>query len=95
VRNVSYKYPDQGMTKETLRLFFGEKKIPAVLTDRINNEYSHLCGMLERGEKPMEVPEMQTVAQQIIEKLKEDQDQYSALLKSVGVEEVEPIKQRN
>ena len=33
-----YKYPDQGMNEETLRLFFGEEKIPAVLIDRINNE---------------------------------------------------------
>jgi hypothetical protein len=82
-----YKYPDQGMTKETLCLFFGEEKIPAVLTDRINNEYSHLSGVFERGSTPVEVPEMQTAARQIIERLKEDKDQYSALLKSVGVNE--------
>lgn len=82
-----YKYPDQGMTKETLRLFFGETKIPAVLTDRINNEYSHLCGVFERGATPVEVPEMRTAARQIIERLKEDNEQYSALLKSIGVAE--------
>lgn len=82
-----YKYPDQGMTKETLCLFFGEEKIPAVLTDRINNEYSHLSGVFERGSTPVEVPEMLTAARQIIERLKEDKDQYSALLKSVGVNE--------
>ena len=84
-----YKYPDQGMTEETLHLFFGKVKIPAVLTDRINNEYSHLCGVFERGATPMEVPEMRTVARQIIERLKEDNDQYSALLKSVGVNDDE------
>lgn len=88
-----YKYPDQGMTEETLRLFFGEEKIPAVLTDRINNEYSHLCGMFERGATPVEVPEMHTAARQIIEKLKEDKNQYSALLKSVGVNE-EPLEEK-
>ena len=82
-----YKYPDKGMTPETLELFFGAEKIPAVLTDRINNEYSHLCGVFERGSTPVEVPEMQTAAQQIIERLKEDKDQYSALLKSVGLNE--------
>src|SRR3970282_2137366 len=38
-----YKYPDRGMNEETLRLFFGEERIPAVLIDRINNEYSHLA----------------------------------------------------
>lgn len=79
-----YKYPDQGMTEETLRLFFGEERIPAVLIDRINNEYSHLAGVFERGSTPVEVPEMQTAAQLIIERLKKDEDQYSALLKSIG-----------
>ena len=86
-----YKYPDKGMTAETLRLFFGEESIPAVITDRINNEYSHLCGVFERGSTPVEVPEMQTSAQQIIGRLKEDRDQYSALLNSVGLNE-EPLE---
>lgn len=79
-----YKYPDQGMTGKTLRLFFGEENIPAVLIDRINNEYSHLCGIFERGSTPVEEPEMQKAAKQIIERLKSDHEQYSALLKSIG-----------
>lgn len=79
-----YKYPDQGMNEETLRLFFGEERIPAVLIDRINNEYSHLAGVFERGSTPVEVPEMQTAAQLIIERLKKDGEQYSALLNSIG-----------
>ena len=87
-----YKYPDKGMTLETLHLFFGEERVPAILTDRINNEYSHLCGVLERGSTPVEVPEMQTAAKQIIERLKEDKDQYSALLNSVGLKE-EPLEE--
>lgn len=82
-----YKYPDQGMNEETLRLFFGEDKIPAVLTDRINNEYSHLSGVFERGSTPVEVPEMQKAAKHIVERLKQDSDQYSSLLKSIGVAE--------
>ena len=79
-----YKYPDQGMNEDTLKRFFGGEKIPAVLIDRINNEYSHLSGVFERGSTPVEVPEMQIAAKQIIEKLKVDIDQYSALLKSIG-----------
>lgn len=78
-----YKYPDQSSDQEKLILFFNEDKIPAVLTDRINNEYSHLKGCFESGSIPLEVPEMRTAARQIIEKLKEDHDQYSALLKSI------------
>lgn len=79
-----YKYPDEGMTKATLSRFFDQEKIPAVLTDRINNEYSHLCGIFERGSTPVEVPEMQKAAKQIIKRLKNDHEQYSALLKSIG-----------
>ena len=82
-----YKYPNTGMTENTLEMFFGEGKIPAVLTDRINNEYSHLSGVFERGATPVEVPEMKTAASYIIQKLKtHDPDQYSALLQSIGVE---------
>jgi wobble nucleotide-excising tRNase len=79
-----YRYPDQGMTEKTLGLFFGDEKIPAALTDRINNEYSHLCGVFERGAMPVEVPEMMTAARLIIERLKQDNDQFAALLNSVG-----------
>lgn len=78
-----YKFPDQGMTEDTLRLFFGDENTPSVLADRINNEYSHLCGVFERGSTPVEVPEMQTAARKIIEVLKKDNEQYSALLKSI------------
>lgn len=79
-----YRYPDQGMTLKTLSTFFGEDSIPTVLMDRINNEYSHLSGVLERGSSPMEVPEMQTAAKQIIERLKQDNDQFSSLMRSIG-----------
>lgn len=82
-----YKYPDQGMNEDTLRLFFGEDKIPAVLIDRVNNEYSHLAGVFERGATPVEVPEMHSAAKHIIERLKQDSEQYSSLLKSIGVTE--------
>lgn len=82
-----YKYPDQGMTEQTLSLFFGNEKIPAILTGRINNEFSHLCGLFERGATPVLVPEMLTSAKLIIERLKEDKDQFDALLKSIGEQE--------
>ena len=86
-----YKYPNHGMNEETLRRFFGDEKVPAILTDRINNEYSHLAGVFERGSTPIEVPEMKTSAIFILQKIKEkDPDQYSALLLSIGVEEEVP-----
>ncbi|CCO21988.1 AAA family ATPase [Maridesulfovibrio hydrothermalis] len=86
-----YKYPNQGMNAETLSYFFGDEKVPAILTDRINNEYSHLAGVFERGSTPIEVPEMTTTANFILQKIREkDLDQYSALLKSIGVKDEEP-----
>jgi hypothetical protein len=82
-----YKYPNHGMNEESLRRFFGNEQIPAVLTDRINNEYSHLAGIFERGATPTEVPEMKKAANFILQKIREkDPDQYSALLQSIGVE---------
>lgn len=82
-----YKYPNQGMNEETLCRFFGDEKVPAILVDRINNEYSHLAGIFERGSTPIEVPEMKTSATFILQKIKEkDPDQYSDLLRSIGIE---------
>ncbi|CAE6519196.1 conserved hypothetical protein [Nitrosomonas nitrosa] len=80
-----YRYPNGIDGDDKLLKFFGEDSIPAIFTDRVNNEYSHLCGGFERGASPIEVPEMKIAAQQIISKIKEDTAQYSALLQSIGV----------
>lgn len=79
-----YKYPDSSSQIDKMKKFFGSDDIPAVLTHRINNEYSHLSGAFERGETVVEVPEMNKAAKFIIERIKEDNDQYEALLKSIG-----------
>lgn len=81
-----YKYPDDSSESDKMIKFFGDEKIPAILTDRINNEYSHLSGIFERGSTPVEVPEMKTTATLIIEKIKEDRAQFEALMKSIGIE---------
>ncbi len=81
-----YKYPDSTKSIDKLKKFFGDESIPTVLTDRLNNEYSHLSGIFERGEAVVEVPEMNTAAKLIIERIKiQDRDQYDALLNSIGV----------
>lgn len=87
-----YKYPNHGMTEDILKLFFGDIGVPAILTSRINNEYSHLAGSLERGMIQVEVPEMKSTAKFILQKIKEsDADQYSAFLESIDIsEETEP-----
>lgn len=90
-----YKYPhgtkDRNGTiqLENLTKFFRNRPIPAVLTNRINNEYSHLAGCFERGANPIEVPEMKQVASLIIDRLREDPYQFKAFLSSIGEIEAE------
>ena len=79
-----YKYPDASKDIEKYKKFFGADSIPAILTDRINNEYSHLCGVFERGGTVVEVLEMTKAAKLIIENIKEDNAQFEALLRSIG-----------
>ncbi len=80
-----YKYPDNTKSIEKMTKFFGGQSIPAILTDRINHEYSHLSASLERGSNPIEVPEMKEAARQILERIEKiDKEQYNALLTSIG-----------
>ncbi|MHA0856446.1 AAA family ATPase [Paenibacillus sp. CMAA1364] len=78
-----FKYPD--FSEDKLERFFGDDKVPPILIDRINNEYSHLQGSIERATMPVEVPEMVSTAKLIIDKVKEDGDQYSAFMRSIGI----------
>ncbi len=80
-----YRYPNHEEDIERLQRFFGGEKIPAFLVKRIDNEYSHLAAAFERGEMPIDIPEMSKVARQILDKLeKHDSEQYQALLASIG-----------
>lgn len=65
-------------------LFYPTPGVLHLRLESANNEYSHLCGLLERGAMPIEVPEMVAVAKKIIEKLTIDAKQYEAFCKSVG-----------
>jgi len=78
-----YKFPDD--SKDKMARFFDGETIPAILTDRINNEMSHLSGGMERGAQPIEVPEMKSAAELILKRLKKiDIKQYESLLRSIG-----------
>ncbi|MDO3386039.1 AAA family ATPase [Gilvimarinus sp. SDUM040013] len=82
-----YKYPNAVERDNKLARFFGDDALASSLTDRINNEFSHLEGVFERSVLPVDVPEMKTTANFILRKIQEkDPDQYSALLQSIGVE---------
>lgn len=86
-----YKYPsriDNGTrnanTKRLLK-YFGNDNQATVLTDRVNNELSHLEEIFDRGMLPVDIPELKKVAQFILDKIKSnDTDQYEALLESIG-----------
>lgn len=83
-----YKYPNAVEKDDKLERFFGDDALAASLTDRINNEFSHLEGIFERSVSPIDIPEMKTTARFILQKIKEkDSDQYTALLQSIGVED--------
>lgn len=80
-----YKYPNAKDKDDKLTRFFGDDALASSLTDRVNNEYSHLAGVFERSIMPVDVPEMKTAAEFILRKIKEkDIDQYNALLHSIG-----------
>lgn len=82
-----YKYPNAIEHEDKLARFFGDNRQASAMTDRINNEYSHLVGLFERSMIPVDVPEMKKTAAFILKKIEEkDIDQYDALLKSIGVE---------
>ena len=85
-----YKYPNANDIIEKLTRFFGENNRQAsVMTDRINNEFSHLEGLFERSMTPIDIPEMKKTASFILDKIKEkDSEQFEALLLSIGIETV-------
>lgn len=75
-----FKYED-----ERLKVFWNDE-IYRLFIGRVNNEYSHCAGVLERGMSLMDVPEMHRVAKAIIQKVKEDTQQYMALLESINID---------
>jgi wobble nucleotide-excising tRNase len=80
-----YKYPDEKISEEEkMSRLFGDKVV-TFLTDRVNNEYSHLSGAFERGAMPIDIPEMKSVAQEILKTIENtDKAQYEALIESIS-----------
>ena len=70
---------------EKLECFLGESCVESLLVDRINNEYSHMAGVFERGIKPIDIPEMKKAAQFLLDKTYEhDKDQFNSLMECIG-----------
>ena len=88
-----YKYPSRidnqtsNANSKKLLKYFGNNHQATILTDRVNNELSHLEEIFDRGTIPVEIPEIKKVAQFILDKIQHnDNDQYEALLESIGIE---------
>lgn len=83
-----YKYPykdDKDGASERLMKFFGEDATATALTNRVGNELSHLEKIFDRSMRPIEIPEIPTVAKFVLDKMYEkDKDQFNALLQSIG-----------
>jgi len=70
---------------EKMEKFFGQGKIPSILTNRLVNEYSHITHAVERGQIPIETNEILTCAKEIIKALESyNKDQYDYLMKSIN-----------
>ncbi len=61
-----------------------EKYQKASFVNRITNEFSHLEETTIRATMPIDLQEIQEVAKMVIERLKDDREQFEALLKSIG-----------
>lgn len=83
-----YKYPykdSQASSSERLMKFFGDDSTATALTNRVGNELSHLEKIFDRSMHPIEIPEIPTVANFVLDKMCEkDKDQFNALLQSIG-----------
>lgn len=85
-----FKYPAKVGSEENLsriRRFFGDDGMAANIANRLNNELSHLQENFDRSMRPIDVPEIRTLARYVLERIKAaDRHQYDALLGSIGAE---------
>ena len=83
-----YRYPykdDQDSSTVRLMKFFGNDATATALTNRVSNELSHLKEIFDRSMRPIEIPEIPSVANFVLDKMYEkDKDQFNALLQSIG-----------
>jgi wobble nucleotide-excising tRNase len=79
-----YKYPNQEPLIDKIDKFFEPDHESTALINRLVNEYSHLLEAVDRGTRPIDVPEMKKVAEYVLETVKaQDEPQYNALMTSI------------
>ena len=80
-----YKYPVNKSIKEKLVMFFKDDQTAIALTNRLDNEFSHLEELFDRSMRPIEIPEIPTLAKYVLNRIKEkDEEQFGALMESIG-----------
>lgn len=82
-----YKYPDNDADSlhSKMKRFFSDN-CAATTIDRIDNELSHLEGLIERGMSISDNAEIKKCAQYILDTIKrKDSEQYDAFCKSIGI----------
>ena len=81
-----YKYPDNDADSlhNKMKRFFSDN-YAATTIDRIDNELSHLGGLIERGMSISDNADIRKCAQYILDTIKrKDKEQYDAFCKSIG-----------
>jgi len=82
-----YKYPSDKLSFSNRIKKFFDDDVSYNLICRVTNEYSHLEDSFERGLKPIDVDEIQQIAQKVMDKIKiADSEQYAALIESISNE---------
>jgi wobble nucleotide-excising tRNase len=81
-----YRFPNNLTNDEKLKLFFGGNQIATSLANRVNNELSHLEEIFDRSMRPLDVPEITSLANFVLNTINnKDPDQYNALIESMSL----------
>lgn len=84
-----YKFPTYFKEDDDRLKNFWSNEIHRLFIGRINNEYSHCSGVLERGMSLIDIPEMQKSAKAIIHRIQTDINQYDAFLDSIDINKID------
>ena len=83
-----FKYPtEKSFGAEIIEQFFKSQsdKTIQISINRYANEFSHLREILERGMKPLDIPESKKIAEFVLKTIKQkDPEQFKALCESIG-----------
>ena len=76
-----FKYPiEKSFGAEVIEKFFKSE----ILINKYANEFSHLREILERGMKPLDIPESKKIAEFVLKTIKQkDPEQFKALCESI------------